>query len=307
LIQVNSRAAVLSQAGTSTGPRAEKEKTMSWKTIATIVTDYPTDEATLEAAAEIAARSDAHLEITCLGIDPTHPETWLAGAHALAVSLPSTLAEAERLADDLAAQVRGQMQRTDARWSVRPVLTHLMGLTLTVAQEAQFADLVVAGRPYGAGTGPTQVTVVEAALFAAGVPVLVVPPSGLPGHFSRVMLAWNDSPEALRAARAALPVMAEAEATAIVIVDPPMHGPDRSDPGGRLAEVLARHGVRPEVRVLARTEMSLASMLGRHVRETGADLLVMGAYGHSRLRESILGGATREMLEAAAVPVLMMH
>jgi nucleotide-binding universal stress UspA family protein len=280
---------------------------MSWKTIATFVTDFGRDAPALDAAAALATREEAHLDVTCIGIDPTQPETWLAGPQAVAVALPETLAETERMAEDLVARVSARLSGTGCRCSVRPALTQLMGLNLVVAQEAQFADLVVAGRPYGPGRGPAQVSIVEAALFAARAPVLVVPSADLPARFARVTLAWNDSPEALRAIRAGLPVIAAADAADIVIVDPPMHGPDRSDPGGRLAQALARHGARPEIRVLARTEPSLAGLLARAVRETGADLLVMGAYGHSRLRESILGGATRDTLETTEVPVLMMH
>jgi len=93
----------------------------------------------------------------------------------------------------------------------------------------------------------------------------------------------------------------------ITVIDPPSHGPERSDPGGQLGQWLARHGVRTEVTVLAKTLPTAADVLQRHVEETATDMVVMGAYGHSRLREAILGGATRQMLETAKVPVLMAH
>ena len=90
-----------------------------------------------------------------------------------------------------------------------------------------------------------------------------------------------------------------------MVVDPPRHGPERSDPGGTLAQMLARHGVRSEVTVLARTVDSTAQVLMNRARDIDADLVVMGAYGRSRLREAILGGATRDMLAKATVPVLL--
>ena len=93
----------------------------------------------------------------------------------------------------------------------------------------------------------------------------------------------------------------------IAVIDPPQHGPERSDPGGMLCQMLVRHGVRAEVSVLAKTLPRISDVLARHVRDQNADLLVMGAYGHSRFREAILGGATRNMLEEAEVPVLMAH
>ena len=111
----------------------------------------------------------------------------------------------------------------------------------------------------------------------------------------------------MTAVRRALPFLKAAEMVDITVVDPPSHGPERSDPGGLLCQMLVRHGVRAEVSVLAKTLPRVSDVLARHVRDRDADLLVMGAYGHSRFREAILGGATRNMLEQAEVPVLMAH
>ena len=77
--------------------------------------------------------------------------------------------------------------------------------------------------------------------------------------------------------------------------------------GPAFAEMLARHGVRADISVLAKTMPRISDVLCRHVRDVGADVVVMGGYGHSRFREAILGGATRNMLEMAEVPVLMAH
>jgi nucleotide-binding universal stress UspA family protein len=93
----------------------------------------------------------------------------------------------------------------------------------------------------------------------------------------------------------------------IVVVDPPRHSADRSDPGGELSQMIARHGARPEVAVIAQTMPRTADVIGRHCEDVEADLLVMGAYGHSRFREALLGGATRDMLERAQIPVMMHH
>jgi nucleotide-binding universal stress UspA family protein len=138
------------------------------------------------------------------------------------------------------------------------------------------------------------------------VPVLVLPQGQpIPEEPGRIVVAWNRSPEALAAIRAALPLLIRAKAVDIAIIDPDDYGPERSDPGGALAQWLARHGVRAEISVLARTLPRVSEVLIRHLRDRQADLLVMGAYGHSRFREAILGGATRELLETAPVPVLM--
>ncbi len=111
----------------------------------------------------------------------------------------------------------------------------------------------------------------------------------------------------MAAVRAALPLLTAAESVNIVIIDPPRHSSDRSDPGGQLSQMLARHGAKPEVSVIAQTMPRVSDVLGRHCEDTQADLLVMGAYGHSRFREALLGGATRDMLERAELPVFMSH
>ena len=109
------------------------------------------------------------------------------------------------------------------------------------------------------------------------------------------------------AVRAAMPFLQAADSVRVVVIDPPTHGPNRSDPGGLLSQFLSRHGVRVEIDVLSKTLPRVSDVLMRHVKDTEADMVVMGAYGHSRFREAILGGATRNMLEQADIPVLMAH
>jgi nucleotide-binding universal stress UspA family protein len=123
----------------------------------------------------------------------------------------------------------------------------------------------------------------------------------------RIIVAWNQSAEAMVATRQALPFLKGADMVNITVIDPPSQGEERSDPGGMLCQMLVRHGVHAEVSVLARSLPRVSDVLARHVWDQNADMLVMGAYGHSRFREAILGGATRNMLEKAEVPVLMAH
>ena len=109
------------------------------------------------------------------------------------------------------------------------------------------------------------------------------------------------------AVRRALPFLKRADLVNITVIDPPAQAPERSDPGGLLCQMLVRHGVKAEVSVLARTLPRVSDVLNRARARQNADMLVMGAYGHSRFREAILGGATRDMLEQAEVPVFMAH
>jgi nucleotide-binding universal stress UspA family protein len=122
-----------------------------------------------------------------------------------------------------------------------------------------------------------------------------------------MLIAWNESAEAMRAIRAALPLLKKAGTVHIGIVDPSETGPERSDPGGALAVYLSRHGIKSDIQVMTRQGLTISERLAHHVTETGSDMLVMGGYGHSRFREAVLGGATRDMLENSKVPVLMAH
>ncbi len=279
---------------------------MGYKSLMSFVTDPATIATTLEAGIALARREDAHLDVCCLGVDHTQPGYFYAGAPAMIYQ--ETLDRARAEAEALEKDVRRRLEREEIRWGADSAVVQIGGLASLVGLRARFSDLVIQPKPYGEGRTPDAEAVVEAALFEGKAPVLVLPENGLPAELGqRIAVAWNQSDEALVAVRRALPMLMAAAHVDIVIVNPPAQGPERSDPGGMLTQMLARHGVRAEVSVIAKTLPRVSDVLCRHVRDRDADMLVMGAYGHSRFREAILGGATRHMLEIASVPVLMAH
>ncbi|MCX7888656.1 MAG: universal stress protein [Rhodobacteraceae bacterium] len=279
---------------------------MSYKSLLTVVTREEAAGAPLASAVTLARRWDAHLHVLCIGIEQIVTDYYFAGA-TLAVR-QDLLDEAAKAAEALDRKVRARLGVEDIRWSAEQAVVQPGLLATLVALRARFADLVVMPRPYGPAGDENAVAALEAALFGGGAPVLVLPDGGLPEPFpARIVLAWNESAEAMRAARAALPLMKSASQVEIAVVDPDPYGPERSDPGGALSEMLARHGVRTEIAVLAKTLPRVSDLILRQARETGAGLIVMGAYGHSRLREAILGGATRAMLEQSELPVFLAH
>jgi nucleotide-binding universal stress UspA family protein len=278
---------------------------MAYKTLFTTVTARADGEgqiAVLDAAVGLARAWDAHLDVLALGIDRTQIGYYYAGASAMIYQQTIEAAQAEAQAQ--AAAARKRLTPEDIRWSLDEAVVQLGSLSTVVAERARFSDLAVMPKPYGPGRGAENEAATEAALFDAGVPVLVVP-EGVTPRFDRVVVAWNRGQEALVAIRHALPLLAQAGIVNIAVIDPPPHGPERSDPGGQLSAWLSRHGVRTEVSVLARTLPRTSDVLARHVLDQAADLLVMGAYGHSRFREAILGGTTRNTLEQTEVPVFM--
>lgn len=279
---------------------------MAYKSLMTVVTTAEAMEPALAAAIEMARREDAHLEVLSLGIDRTQAGYYYAGA--TIVLQQEMLDQAEQEARAIDAKVRERLSREDIRWSSEAAVAQLGAVNGLVAVRARFSDLVILPKPFGPHRGQEDEAIIEAALFEGQTPVLVVPETGLGGQLGRrVVVAWNQSTEALNAIRQALPLLVAAETVDIAVVDPARHGPERSDPGGPLSQMLARHGARTEVSVLAKTLPKVSEVLLRHVHDRDADLLVMGAYGHSRFREAILGGATRAILESADVPVLMAH
>lgn len=280
-----------------------------FKTLLTIVTDAARAEATITAASRLALAHDAHLDILALGVDRT--QLGYAYIGTAAVVLQATLDRTEEDARAVEAACKTALAEEDPtlRWSIETVVAQLGGLTDLVAQRARFADLVILPRPYGKDQGAEAEAVIESALFEGQAPVVVVPETGI-GQADkprRIVLAWNQSAEAMAATRRALPLLKQADTVVITVIDPTSFGPERSDPGGLLCQMLVRHGVKAEVSVLAQALPRVSDILARQVRDLDADLLVMGAYSHSRFREAILGGATRDLLEQAEVPVFLAH
>ncbi|MDB6176541.1 universal stress protein [Paracoccus sp. Z330] len=279
---------------------------MAYKTILTVLT-APEQIPQLDAAAIMATREDAHLDVMCIGIDHSHAGYYFPGATPYAYQdvIDQAIVRAKRLEEVVRTHLAPS---TDLRWAAESAVAQIGSISSLVGMRARFSDLTVLGRPYCDGADADTEAVVEAALFEGSCPVLVVPESGLPAPAPRhIMIAWNQSAEAMTAVRRSLPMLKQAETVEVTLVDPRRSGPERSDPGGALTQMLARHGVRAEIAVLARMEPAISDELMRRATEIGADMIVMGAYGHSRFREAILGGATRNMLEKTTLPILMAH
>lgn len=279
---------------------------MAYKSLLTVITEADAAKAPLAHITALAAAQDAHVEVLCLGVDRTQTGYYYAGANALI--LQETLTRAHEEATELLTMAKDYLSKSGVRWSAEDGVTPFADMSRHIALHARFADLVVLPKPYGENRGAELEPLTEAALFDADAPVLIVPDEAAPNPTpEQIIVAWNQGKEALAAIRAALPFLKQAKLVRILVVDPPAHGPERSDPGGMLSQMLARHGATCEIDVVSKTLPRVSDVLCRHVADKGADMVVMGAYGHSRFREAILGGATRNMLEQCPVPVLMAH
>lgn len=279
------------------------EHKMSYRSITTVLSDFAADAAALGAARDLANALTAHLDVHCLGIDPTRYEALPAGS---AIVLDEGRASAAEQAQELADKAQAMFSPQDARVSIEKTVLAQLALDRHVARAGRYADLAVVGRPYADDTPPVNAIIFEALLFGARAPVIMCPTQNMPS-FRSVAVAWNETDESLSAIRKAMPLLMTADHVDVVMIDPPSRSPERSDPGGAVALMLSRHGVKCEVSVLSKTLPRVSDVLLRFTKDRQSDLLVMGAYGHSRFREALIGGATRDILEEAELPVFMAH
>ena len=265
-------------------------------------------ETRLRLAADLARRHEAHL--TALHVVDLELPALIASEASGAATLADLLEDMRRDARAAASQAeaafreRLRLDGTAGEWrSVEGIVRH------QVALHARYADLVVVGQEVPGGDWPGAGAVVEQALFTSGRPVLVVP---FAGRFEtvgrRVLIGWNASREAARAVHDALPLIAQAEAATVLAVNPrPGPGGHGEEPGADIARHLARHGLKVGVDRISAPGVGDADLILNRAAELSADLLVVGAYGHSRFREMVLGGVTRTLLRQMTIPVLMSH
>ncbi len=173
----------------------------------------------------------------------------------------------------------------------------------------RYADLVVLGQNDPEASISTPPDLPEAIALATGRPALVVPHIGAPTKPGRtVMLCWNASRESARAATDALPFLRAADKVIVLSVDPkPSANGHGAEPGADVATWLSRHGVKVPVQRDVAADSDIGGVILSRAADHDVDMIVMGLYGHSRLREMVLGGASRTLLATMTVPVFMAH
>lgn len=205
-----------------------------------------------------------------------------------------------------------QFKQRAARAGINSVSTRIeMGDSASLMTlHARYHDLIVVGQvePEKYLSRPDPKAAMDQWVVSAGRPVLVVPYIGArTAQPRRAVIAWDGGREATRAVTDALPLLKRAKETVVLIVDPKKTGNHGQEPGADIGTFLARHGVKVNVRVESAGELDTGTFLLSRLADLEADFLVMGAYGHSRLRELILGGVTRMVLDSMTVPVLFSH
>lgn len=285
------------------------ENFVSYKTILIHLDSFESTESVVEQAISVARINDAHV----IGLAPSGFASLPAGDYfgTSARYINDIQQELDEAAKVAAAAFEKQCQKLG--FDACEARTFNESVVASLIEHAAFADLIVLSQPNDDATqASASPGLVGDLLMEGGRPVLVVPNTKKPTTaFKQVVVAWDGSRQAGRAIIDAMPLLQRAATVNIVLVNSgekkskfaAVHG---QEPGADIGAFLARHGVTTNVRQIV-TNTSVSDALLNEVSDSQTDLMVMGGYGHSRFREWILGGTTREILEGMSVPVLMSH
>jgi nucleotide-binding universal stress UspA family protein len=278
---------------------------MALKDILVLVDRQNSTPARIDLATELARRFGAHLT----GLHVTVPPVIPAGVRA---EMPVAAVEGyARFQAQTAEAANALFLARAGEHGLEIDWRHREGDAGDIAtMHARYADLTVVGQddPEAEEVDSPR-GVAERVLLGSGRPVLVVPYVGTRGPVGqRVVVAWNASREATRAVNDALPILQRATKVTVLVINPRGASAEHADaPGADIARHLTRHGVPAEATSTESDELKAAEMLLSALADLGGDLLVMGGYGRSRLRELVLGGMTRDILRSMTTPVFMSH
>lgn len=284
---------------------------MTYRTIAVYVNESRHALERVNFAAQLAVDTDAYL----VGVAATAltQSYYIHGMGGIAIEsatvLNAYLDQLKERALTALASFDGVADKAGVRSAEKRVIEDEAGSALCL--QARYSDLLVMSQNDPSEALPTQASnVAEFVVINSGRPVLLIPYAGkFDAAFERVLIAWDGSLQAARAVTGAIPLLRRAKLVQVAVFDPEIgptaHG---EEPGADIALYLARHGVTVEVtQQNTGQDIDIGNAIVSYSSDFGADLIVMGAYGHSRFRELLLGGATHTILNSMTVPVLMSH
>ena len=280
---------------------------MSFMSLLVFADDSESSIPRLDTAIAMAERHGAQLTACALVEQPAY--YYGVGTEVAADVYIEDVERAKAIAQGVADAAKARLAQSGhdggARWATgTPV-----AISEIAARNARYADLSLIGQPFDSAQETVLTKVFEGVLLDSGRPAVMVPKGWSGGSFGgRVMIAWTPCKEAARAVADAMPFIEAAESVHVAMVDPATgteaHG---EEPGADLAAALARHRAPVIVDALPSAGNSVADRLLTHAAECGANLIVMGGYGHWRLRESLFGGVTRDLIRKSEVPLLLAH
>jgi nucleotide-binding universal stress UspA family protein len=255
-------------------------------------------------AISVADAFEAHVLGVAFVYDPVIPGSVMGGIPPEFIE--SQRRESEKQVQQAIARFEQVAKRVGVAYETRTLNASIAGAADRLGHLARRFDLAIVGQPERERAAAAEVAD-EGVLFDSGRPVIFVPyiqKSGL--KLDRVMLCWDGSRAATRAINDAMPFLEKAKQVELVIVSSKA-GKANELTGADMGQHLARHGLKVEVKRITSPDIDVTSTILSYAADSSADMIVMGGYGHSRLREFILGGVTRRLLETMTVPTLMSH
>ncbi|RDV04883.1 universal stress protein [Undibacter mobilis] len=247
---------------------------------------------------------EAHVAGVAFSYEPVIPGAVMGGIPPEFIEAQRT--EADKKAKAAVARFEAAAKRSGLSAESRIISASVSGAADQFARIGRRFDLVIVGQADPA-EGFQDEVVDETALFESGRPVVYVPFIQKGGvKFDRIMVCWDGGRAATRAIADSLPLLKKAKQVEIVIIASKAAKGDEIA-GADLGQHLARHGLKVDVKRITSPDIDVASTILSYAADSSTDMIVMGGYGHSRLREFVLGGATRGILESMTVPVLMSH
>lgn len=288
---------------------------MGYQDILVYLDDHRDAGTRLRLAVSLAAQNKAHL-VGLYGFElPQAPASRIVAGVPAEDSLLLTTYERERdsafsNAADSEAAFRAEARRAGIKsdWQIYP--DKPADLIALITERARYADLTVLGQADSAHPlFDTLAKLPEAVMLGSGRPVLIVPYAGRIDTMGKnVLVAWSGTRESARAVGDALPLLRAAEAVTVVSIGSSRDAREHDDqPVAGLARHLAWHDIRAEASHFVATDIEAGELILSRAADLGCDLIVMGGYGHSRVRELVLGGVTRAILQHMTMPVLMSH
>ncbi|WP_064696270.1 universal stress protein [Rhizobium aegyptiacum] len=277
---------------------------MAIRTVLSILSVHQFEE-DLKTAIDFCGAHGAHLNalVIALGAAP------IIGDYN--VISPVWIEERQREIDalsDKAAEIKDILDLSEISHEVQGVYTEFAWADEDIAERALYADVVLVGRQ-AARDEDLRKRIIDGALFQTPTPILINRGTrAMTASVRSVLLAWDSSDEASRAARQSLDLLKQADTVYVTMVDPVARmRANGEEPGADIAAYLARHGVKVQVDRIASGGQSADQVLRQHAVDVSADLIVMGAYNHPRWQQTIFGGVTRGMIEESTMPIFMAH
>ena len=277
---------------------------MSYRTILLSLNEISRADAILDAAARLASAHGSH--VIGLYVIPA-PMVIAGGPYSGAEIIDTFTKHFEEHAKPTRTKFEDVMMRNGIAFDWRVVRSHASTISQMICDESRATDLVIVSEIDRDATFGIELGLIEDVVLGSGRPVLVLPRTGGVVPLNEIICGYNGTKEAARAIHDALPILKAAETVRLVWVNPSLDETRGDLAAADMAACLSRHGVRATVDPMPTNMENPFDALSARARDVGANAIVMGAYGHSRLREFVLGGATRQALSTTSLPLVMSH